>query len=90
MAQGPPLPPPIPGCAGEMGDLFVPMVIYLPRLERLSAVLQLDENQRGQLKTLMVDRRTQLLALVDHTPPPSFKLGQILVESAEGSPSDAP
>jgi hypothetical protein len=84
------LPPPIPGCAGEMGDVFVPMVIYRPTLDRLSEVLQLNENQRHQLNTLLVNRRTQLLALVDQTPPPSFKLGRILLESAQGSPTDAP
>jgi hypothetical protein len=89
MRHGPP-PPPIPGCAGEMGDLFVPMVIYLPTLDRLTEVLQLDENQRDQLKTLMIERRNQLLALVDHTAPPSFSLGRLLVERAEGPPPDGP
>jgi hypothetical protein len=89
MPHGPP-PPPIPGCAGEMGDLFVPMVIYVPTLDRLSEVLQLNQNQRNQLKTLMVERRAQMLALVDNTPPPSFSLGQILVQSAEGPAPDGP
>lgn len=83
-----PPPPPIPGCAGEIGDLFVPMVIYRPTLDRLSEVLQLDASQRDKLKSLMVARRAQLLALVDETPPPSFKLGRILVGGAAGPPGD--
>jgi hypothetical protein len=86
---GPP-PPPIPGCAGEMGDLFVPMVIYRPTLDRLGEVLHLNENQRDLLKKLLIERRAQMLALVDHTPPPSFNLGRILVQSAEGPPPEGP
>ena len=81
---------PMPGCAGEAGNPFIPMVIYRPVLERLGEVLALDEKQRNQLKTLLVERRTRLLALVDQTPPPSFKLGRIFVENAGMVPSPAP
>jgi hypothetical protein len=73
-------PPPLPGCAGEMGNLFVPMIIYRPTLDRMTALLRLDPQQHDQLRKLMVDRRNRLLALIDETPPPSFKLGQMLSE----------
>jgi hypothetical protein len=82
-------PPPLPGCAGEATNLFVPMIIYRPSLERVTAVLHLNPQQRDQLKTLMIDRRDRLLALVDKTPPPSFKLGAIFTESTSISASPA-
>jgi hypothetical protein len=91
LRQSVPLPPgPMPGCAGEAGNPFIPMVIYRPVLERLGEVLALDEKQRNQLKALLVERRNRLLTLVDQTPPPSFKLGRIFVQSAGMVPSPAP
>jgi len=67
-------PDPLPGCAPGMGPIFVSMVIYRPTLEHLSEDLSLDDKQREQLKDLLTSRRDSLLALVDATPPPSFKL----------------
>jgi hypothetical protein len=67
-------PDPLPGCAPGMGPIFVSMVIYRPTLEHLSEDLSLDDKQRQQLKDLLTARRDSLLALVDATPPPSFKL----------------
>ena len=67
-------PDPLPGCAPGMGPIFVSMVIYRPTLEHLSEDLTLDDKQRQQLKDLLTTRRDSLLALVDATPPPSFKL----------------
>ena len=66
-------PDPLPGCAPGMGPIFVSMVIYRPTLEHLSEDLTLDDKQRQQLLELLTARRNNLLALVDATPPPSFK-----------------
>lgn len=66
-------PDPLPGCAPGMGPIFVSMVIYRPTFEHLSEDLTLDEKQRQQLMDLLTTRRNKLLALVDATPPPSFK-----------------
>ncbi len=66
-------PDPLPGCAPGMGPIFVSMVIYRPTLEHLSEDLALDDKQRQQLLDLLTARRNSLLALVDATPPPSFK-----------------
>ena len=66
-------PDPLPGCAPGMGPIFVSMVIYRPTYEHLSDDLSLDEKQRQQLMDLLMTRRNNLLALVDATPPPSFK-----------------
>ena len=89
--QGPPfgIPAPpllLPGCAGEAGSLFVPMVIYRPALDRLTEVLHLNPQQQQQIKELMIERRNRLLSLVDETPPPSFKLNRMFTESAAVSP----
>ncbi len=66
-------PDPLPGCAPGMGPIFVSMVIYRPTFEHLSEDLSLDEKQQHQLMDLLITRRNNLLALVDATPPPSFK-----------------
>jgi hypothetical protein len=66
-------PDPLPGCAPGMGPIFVSMVIYRPTLDHLSEDLTLDEKQQHQLMDLLTARRNNLLALVDATPPPSFK-----------------
>lgn len=72
------LPPPMPGCGSEMGPVFVSMVIYRPLYDRISADLGLNEKQQQQLKQLLIDRRNELLALVDNTPPPSFRFGEVV------------
>jgi len=66
-------PDPLPGCAPGMGPIFVSMVIYRPTFEHLSQDLTLDDKQQHQLMDLLTERRNRLLALVDATPPPSFK-----------------
>ncbi len=80
-------PDPLPGCAPGMGPIFVSMVIYRPTLEHLSEDLTLDDKQRQQLKDLLTARRDSLLALVDATPPPSFKLPDMVnPDPAEARP----
>jgi hypothetical protein len=71
------LPDPLPGCGPEMGPVFVSMIIYRPLYERMAEDLALTEEQRQKLKQLLIERRNKLLALVDNTPPPSFKLGEM-------------
>ena len=66
-------PDPLPGCAPGMGPIFVSMVIYRPTFEHLSEDLTLNDKQQHRLMDLLTDRRNKLLALVDATPPPSFK-----------------
>jgi hypothetical protein len=66
-------PDPLPGCAPGMGPIFVSMVIYRPTLDHLSEDLTLDDKQQHQLMDMLTERRNKLLALVDATPPPSFK-----------------
>jgi hypothetical protein len=77
----PATPGPLPGCAGEAGNPFVPMIIYRPVLDHLSEILAMDPAQYNQFRTLLIERRIRLLTLVDQTPPPSFQLGRILQES---------
>jgi hypothetical protein len=71
-------PDPLPGCAPGMGPIFVSMVIYRPTLEHLSDDLALSEPQQHQLMDLLTARRNNLLALVDATPPPSFKFPDMI------------
>jgi hypothetical protein len=71
-------PDPLPGCAPGMGPIFVSMVIYRPTYEHLSEDLTLDDKQQHQLMDLLIQRRNKLLALVDATPPPSFKLPDVV------------
>ncbi len=70
------LPDPLPGCGSVMGPVFVSMVIYRPTLEMLTQDLDLDQAQQKQLTGLLIERRNQMLTLVDDTPPPSFRLGR--------------
>lgn len=54
------------------GWLLMSMVIYQPSLEHLTGELKLNPAQKAEVKNLMVDRRTKLLALIDRTPPPTL------------------
>jgi hypothetical protein len=81
------LPNPMPGCGPEVGPVFISMVIYLPLYEHLTKDLGLDDQQQKKLKGLLTDRRDQLLALIDDTPPPSFRLPE-LVGSSEPRSTD--
>ncbi len=50
------------------------IVSFSERLERTTKDLKLDAAQTAELKRLLQARREKYLALVDSTPPPTFKL----------------
>ncbi len=56
------------------GWLMMSMIIYQPALEHLTRELTLDPAQRSALQQLMVERRTELLALIDKDHPPTLDL----------------
>lgn len=72
------LPPPLPGCGPEMGPVFVSTIIYKPLFDHLVEDLALTQDQQQKLKQLLLERRNKFLAMVDNTPPPSFKLGDMI------------
>jgi hypothetical protein len=89
MPAPPPLPPPPPGEPGRFvvsmrapfpvgGWLLMSMVIYQPSLDRLATELKLDPAQRATVKELMVQRRGELLTLIDTNPPPSLGFGDAI------------
>lgn len=49
-------------------------VSYMGRLEQTVKDFKLDEKQRAQVADLLRARRDKFLAVVDSTPPPTFKL----------------
>jgi hypothetical protein len=64
-------PPPFP----RGGWLMMSMIIYQPSLEHLTGRLKLDTKQQAAARALMVERRTELLALIDKSPPPTLGFG---------------
>lgn len=60
------------------GWLMMSMIIYQPSLDHLTRELNLDSAQQSAMKQLMVQRRTELLALIDKNPPPTLRLGDAL------------
>jgi hypothetical protein len=54
------------------------MIIYQPSLGYLTSELKLDASQQAAVKDLMVERRTELLALIDKSPPPTLGFGDAL------------
>jgi len=85
-----PAPPPPPGAEGQRfvvgfhmpfpvgGWLMMSMIIYQPSLDHLTSELKLDAAQQAAVKDLMVERRTELLALIDKSPPPTLGFGDAL------------
>jgi len=53
------------------------MIVYQPSLEHLNSELKLDANQQAVVQQLMIERRTQLLALIDKSPPPTLGFGPL-------------
>jgi hypothetical protein len=58
------------------GWRMMSMIIYQPSLDHLASQLKLDPAQQAVVKQLMLDRRTNLLALIDKNPPPTLGFGQ--------------
>jgi hypothetical protein len=54
------------------GWLIMSMIVYQPSLEHLTSELKLDPAEQAAVKQLMVERRTDLLALIDKSPPPTL------------------
>src|SRR5215469_17340703 len=80
-------PPPLPSPDGNQkffvrfrapfppgGWQLMSMIIYQPALEHLTRELKLDPAQHSALEQLMVERRTELLALIDKSQPPTLGL----------------
>jgi hypothetical protein len=53
------------------------MIVYQPSLEHLNSELKLDAKQQAAVQDLMIKRRTQLLALIDRSPPPTLGFGSL-------------
>jgi hypothetical protein len=54
------------------GWLIMSMIVYQPSLEHLTSELKLEPAEQAAIKQLMVERRTDLLALIDKSPPPTL------------------
>jgi hypothetical protein len=60
------------------GWLMMSMIIYQPSLDHLTSELKLDVKKEAAVKDLMVERRRELLALIDKSPPPTLGFGDTL------------
>jgi hypothetical protein len=60
------------------GWLMMSMIIYQPSLDHLANELKLDPAQQAAGRQLMVERRNDLLALIDKSPPPTLGFGGAL------------
>jgi hypothetical protein len=56
------------------GWLIMSMIVYQPSLQHLTSELELDPVEQAAVKQLMVERRTELLALIDKSPPPRLSV----------------
>jgi hypothetical protein len=54
------------------GWLIMSMIVYQASLEHLISELKLDPAEQAAVKQLMVERRTDLLTLIDKSPPPTL------------------
>ncbi len=54
------------------GWLIMSMIVYQPSLEHLTSELKLDPAEQAAVRQLMLERRTDLLALIDRSPPPTL------------------
>lgn len=83
--------PPLPGDGDKNGPFqfgshfqgplegLAIFTIITPLQEFLTTNLKLTDAQQATLKQLLLDRRQRFLELVDATPPPSLKLGRLML-----------
>ncbi|HZZ20421.1 MAG TPA: hypothetical protein VFE25_13680 [Opitutaceae bacterium] len=65
-------------------------VVIPMTMERMTAVLKLDEGQRGKVKDLLRVRREKFIELVDSVPPPSLMLSRLAPVAQRLGPQDGP
>lgn len=53
---------------------FLSTIIYKPLLERLTQDLKLDDMQKKSVDAVLLQRRKEILDLLDSTPPPSLEI----------------
>jgi hypothetical protein len=58
-------------------ESLFPIVLVANTLERLTDELKLDGAQQASVRDLLLQRRAKFLDLVDHSPPPSLRLGRL-------------
>jgi len=58
-------------------ESLFPIVLVENTLDRLTEELDLTADQRAKVRALLLDRRSQFLELVDHSPPPSLRLSRL-------------
>jgi hypothetical protein len=72
-------------------ESLFPIVLVENTLDRLTEDLTLTPDQRTKVRALLMERRSQFLELVDHSPPPSLRLSRLspLANPAPAKPSEA-
>ncbi len=68
-------------------ESLFPIVLVENTLDRLTEELSLTPDQKNKVRELLMERRSQFLDLVDHSPPPSLRLSRL---SPLGPPSNGP
>ena len=58
-------------------ESLFPIVLVENTLDRLSEELDLTPDQKNKVRELLMERRSQFLDLVDHSPPPSLRLSRL-------------
>ncbi len=88
--RGGPMPSGAPHPSPGEDNPILGMVIVKATLDEMTEALKLDSKQQAELKPLLVERRTQLLALLDKTPPPTIKLEKMLRQTSGSGPLPRP
>ncbi|MBI4027786.1 MAG: hypothetical protein HY360_22565 [Verrucomicrobia bacterium] len=71
-----------PGGGGGQGENpLLNMVLVKSTLDDITETLKLDSKQQAEVKSLLLERRAKMLALIDETPPPTVKMGKIFRET---------
>jgi hypothetical protein len=58
-------------------ESLFPIVLVENTLDRLTEELNLTPEQKTKVRELLMERRSQFLDLVDHSPPPSLRLSRL-------------